>query len=200
MQLLAGIAVALGLLLSLFNWASILLSRPEKHVSPIPLLGGVFLAVGFLGFELTRAYWWLAAVIDFGTLIALVSLPSFIYEMWSHSDRNVRHFFVSTVGDRTVEIKLFENGDGAIKISFDPPRPYGDRGHLAVSCGFGGKWVDGGDQLKLKGYAGGRELVIRRLADEYVLAETYPKDDEPSIYAIDGVQVERRPTKKDNHS
>jgi len=201
MQLLAGIALAFGLLLSLFNWASIFVSRPEKHVSPIPLVGGICLAVGFLGFELTRPYWWLAVVVDFGTLIALLTLPSFIYEMWSHSERRARHVFESTVGDQTVEIKLFENGDATIKISFDPPRPYGDRGHSAVSSGFVGKWVvNGNDQLRITGYVGGRELEIRRSAETHVLAETYPDDDEPSIYAMDGIQVERRPTKVDNHS
>ncbi len=191
MQLLAGIAVTFGLLLSLFNWGSIFLSRPDKHVSPIPLLGGIFLAAGLLGFELTRPYWWLAAFADFGTLIVLLALPSFIYYRWSHSDRKARYIFVSTVGDRTVDIKLFENGDATIKISFDPPRPRGDRGHLAVSVGFTGKWVDSNDQLKLNGYAGGRELLIQQSADTFVLAETYPADDDPSIYAIDGLQVQR---------
>lgn len=200
MQLLAGIALTFGLLLSLFNWASIFLSRPEKHVSPTPLLGGIFLAVGFLGFELTRPYWWLAAVVDFGTLIALLALPWFIYEMCSHSDRNTRHLFVGTVGDRTVEIKLFENRDAAIKISLDPPRPHGDRGHAVISCGFAGKWDNGSDQLRITDYAGGRELTIQRSAEGYVLAETDPNDDSPSIYTIDGLQVARRPTKADHRS
>ena len=93
MQLLAGIALAIGLLLSLFNWASILLSRPEKHVSPIPLLGGIFLAVGFLGFE----------------------------------------------------------------------------------------WDNSNYQLRITNYAGGRQLTVQLSAETYVLAETDPDDDGPSI-------------------
>ena len=198
MQLLAGTALGLGLLLSLFNWASIFVSRPEKNVSPIPLLGGILLAVGFLGFELTRPYWWLAAIIDFGTLMAFLALPWFIYEMWAHSERNAKHVFASVVGDRTVEIKLFKNEDAGIKISFDPPRPYGDRGNRAVSCGYLGTWNQHNDQFRITGYAGGRQLTIQPSAAGYVLAEAGPAG--PSIYSLDGLQLERRLASTDNRS
>ena len=99
MQILAAIAVALGLLLSAFNWATLFPSRDDEKVSPAPLVGGILLAVGFLGFETTRPYWWIAFFIDFGTLALLLALPMLISEMWAHSDRNALHIFESTIDD-----------------------------------------------------------------------------------------------------
>jgi hypothetical protein len=154
------------------------------------LVGGILLAVGFLGFETTRPYWWIAIFIDFGTLALLLAMPTILSEMWAHSDRNSLHTFGSTIDDRTVNVRLFKNGDCVINISFDPPRPYGEHGSLAVSAGFVGKWHSCDGDFAVNEYAGGRTLRILWTAGErYTLAEACPDGDEPSIYALDGIDV-----------
>lgn len=51
MQILAATAIAFGLLLSAFNWGTVVPRRDNRNVSPAPLVGGILLASGFLGFE-----------------------------------------------------------------------------------------------------------------------------------------------------
>ena len=191
MQILAAIAIAFGLLMSAFNRATLFPSRDDKNVSPAPLVGGALLAIGFLGFETTRPYWWLAVFIDFGTLALLLALPMLISEMWAHSDRNALHIFESTIDDRTVNIRLFKNGDCVINISFDPPRPHGAYGNLAVSAGFVGKWSSCDEHFEVNEYAGGRALRLSQKEEKrYALVEKYPDGDDPSIYALDGIDVD----------
>ncbi len=195
MKELETIAVAslglIGLCISLSNWVTLFRSRPDKHVSPVPLLGGGLLAFGLIGFELTRPYWWIAACVDFGTLGLLIALPSLVYQLWEHSNRNVRHQFTHIDGDRTVNIKLFNNGNAAIQVSFDPPRPIGNRGSLAESRTCAGRWADNGDLFDISNYAGGRDLRMEPSDGGFTLIETCPDRDEPSIYDLNGICVEK---------
>ena len=191
MQILAAIVAAFGLLLAAFNWGTLVPRRDNRNVSPAPLAGGILLASGFLGFDATRPYWWLAILIDYGTFALLLASPMIIGEMWAHSDRNALHIFDSTIDDRTVTIRLFKNGDSVINISFDPPRPHGAYGDLAVSAGFVGKWRACGGHFEVNEYASGRKLRISRNAEKrYRLSENYPDGDDPSIYALDGIDVD----------
>lgn len=193
LEVLAAVAITLGLLLSAFNWTTILPRPGRKYVSPAPLAGGVLLAIGFLGFEATRPYWWLAALVDFGTLGLLLALPMIIGEIWAHSDRNTLYIFDAKADDRSVSVRLFKNGDCVIDISFDPPRPHGRHGQLAVSAGFVGKWHSYDHQFEVDEYACGRTLhILPGTENRYTLAENYPKGDEPSIYALDGIDVHAR--------
>lgn len=191
MQILAMISLALGILLSAFNWSTLFVSRDDRHVSVAPLVGGVLVAIGLLGFESTRSYWWLAILIDFGTLSLAFALPVIVLEMWAHSERNALYIFRSTVDDRTIKICLFRNGDSVIDISFDPPRPTGQHGNLAVSAGFVGKWETSEDHFDVKDYSGGRMLRIARIAGpRYTLREHCPDGDQPSRYSINGIDVD----------
>ena len=81
--------------------------------------------------------------------------------MWSHSDGKAGFVFVSTVGDPMVDIKLFEHGVGAVKISSDLRRPLGDGGYFAVSCGIAGRWDNDNDEPRITHYGGGRGLTIQ---------------------------------------
>ncbi len=193
MQFFAVIAVGLGLLVAVFNWTTPFRSRDDKHVSPVPLVGGALIAIGLLAFETTRPYWWLAVFIDFGTFGLLVALPMLVGEALAHADRNARHIFASTIDDRTVSVRLFKNGDCVIDVSFDPPRPHGNYGSLAVSAGFVGKWSSQNEHFDVVEYASGRTLRISpNERGGYTLTEQYPDGDDPSIYALDEIDVDAK--------
>ena len=192
MQIWAVTALAFGLYISLFNWSTVFWSRPEKHVSPIPLLGAGLVATGLLAFESTRGYWWLALFIDFGTLGLALVLPSLASQAWLHSNRNVAYKFVDATDDRTVIIALFKNGDAQIDIAFDPPKPHGDRGDRACSVGYGGKWTEADNGFQLSDYAGGRQMAINQSGDQYRVTETCPDGDDPSIYSLDEIVVSQQ--------
>jgi hypothetical protein len=75
--------LTIGLLFSLMNWMTIYTSYREKRFcSAVPLIGAVFLIPGFLGLSTLRPFWWTAFIIDYGTLILIVSLPMLIRQFW----------------------------------------------------------------------------------------------------------------------
>ncbi|MCA9214936.1 MAG: hypothetical protein KDB27_17815 [Planctomycetales bacterium] len=190
MQILAIAALVIGLGISFFNWTTAFRSCPEKHVSPVPLLGGVLVTVGLLSFEVTQRFWWLGLIIDLGTFGLLVVLPFLAYQAWQHSDRNAAYKFTNTTDGRTANFTLFRNGDASIDISFDPPRAHGDRGDLAVRIGYSAKWSEAADGFDIFDYAGGRRIMIRLSSDDgYRVTETYPDGDDPTICALDGIIV-----------
>jgi UDP-N-acetylmuramyl pentapeptide phosphotransferase/UDP-N-acetylglucosamine-1-phosphate transferase len=68
----------LGALVSTSNWVNIIREVIEKkHHSWTPLIGGVLMCCGMLlgGLDLTKGYWWMPFVIDFGCI------PGFIMHL-----------------------------------------------------------------------------------------------------------------------
>ena len=176
--ILATIAIGLGALIALLNWYSIYAShRNGRHVSPAPLLGGLLLVLGLVGFPETRAYAWLGIVADYGTIILIFAVPVLIREAWSTSSTNLVHRLVSDSGGRHDDIRLFKRGKFTIKTEHDPPVPCNEYGALAVSRGFVGVWRKESRGFVLEGYEGDRILRILRADGVYRTSEeNYPED------------------------
>lgn len=191
MTFFATIALGIGLLISISNWAAFFQSRRGKTPSLAPLIGGILLAFGLAGFEASRPYWWLAIFIDAGTLVMLIAVPHIVFQAWRSARRKVEHSFKCVDGNRTIAIQLCENGDASITISCHPPQPEVTRGNFISSIGFSGKWIVEGDHFVVNNYASGRRLLMKQSGDGFDLLETYPESAKAEMHSIDGLRIDR---------
>jgi len=177
--ILATVSIAIGGLIAAFNWYSIYATlRAGRHVSPVPLLGGLLLVLGLLWFPQTRPYAWLGVMADYGTLIAIIGVPAIIWEAWSTCPASLLHRFVSEGDGRRDDIRLFKRSKFTIRTEFDPPVPCDARGALAASLGHVGTWREDPDGFILEGYAGSRALQIRRDEGHYSTTEVNCPDNQ----------------------
>ncbi|MDH3596517.1 MAG: hypothetical protein OEU09_14285 [Rhodospirillales bacterium] len=191
--LLATIALALGGLLAAINWGCMYASyKSGGHVSPIPLLGALFLVLGLLGFERTRAFAWLGIVADYGTIVFIAALPTMLWEAWTICSINLVHRFVSEAGGRRDDIRLFKRDKCTIRTDYDPPKPYDEHGTLALSESRFGTWRRDSDEFVLEGYCEDRVLKIRKRAGEFRSEElNYPGDQMYQTGRLDRLTLKR---------
>ena len=68
-MIFAVLAIALGCLVSMLNWASLIQSAiTKKLASPVPLIGALFLGLGLSYFEKARPYAILSIIADYPKL------------------------------------------------------------------------------------------------------------------------------------
>ncbi|QDU20571.1 hypothetical protein [Urbifossiella limnaea] len=146
-QTIAGLLLALGSWVSLLNWVVLLVSwRTGKFHSAIPFVGGFCLGVGALLLPPLRPYAWAAVLLDWGTIVVVLSLPSVVQELWETSWFNLVEECVGVRGRTTVRLRLFRRG--VVVINWDIARPKGEHG--LVGMGQLGRWEQGEDRLTLR--------------------------------------------------
>lgn len=124
MTVIAYILMALGARMCLLNWGTLIASwRSKRCVSPVPFVGALPLGYGMSLLSETRAYAWLALIVDYGTLAVILPLPYLAFEARSTSRVNLLHRFTSKAAGRSVTIKLFRRRVAVISVEFDPPVP-----------------------------------------------------------------------------
>jgi hypothetical protein len=94
----------------------------------------------------TRPYFWIAILVDYGTLVFLMALPKLVKEEWKTSRFNLCYEYVSRTRTRTVRLRLFRQGVFAITV--DLCRPPGEPGLL--STGRVGGWHRQGSRVTLQ--------------------------------------------------
>ena len=190
-RILATIAITLGALIALFNWFSTYKShRTGRHISPLPILGGLLLVLGFLGFPRARAYAWLGIVADYGTISLILAIPSMIWDAWSTSSFNLVHNFESNSGGRQDDIRLFKMGKFTIRCEYEPPVPCNEHGALITSRGFIGTWREHSRGFVLERYAENRVLRILNSNGQYqTTEENYPEDQAFPVDRFDSLEL-----------
>ncbi|KJU82372.1 membrane protein [Candidatus Magnetobacterium bavaricum] len=75
-----GIAlIVIGALISIGNWVVLIgRIRSKRFISTVPILGALFIAIGMLFIPGTRRYFFMALLVDFGTIELLYHLPEII--------------------------------------------------------------------------------------------------------------------------
>jgi hypothetical protein len=177
-KILSIIALALGGNLAIHNWYSIYASRKSnRFVTTIPFFGGALLFAGLMGFTQTRPYALLGFILDYGTLIIIYSIPTFIKETWHTSSFNLKHMFTSEDGGRKDDIRLFKNSNFTIRCIHKPLVQCDEHGALIQGYGFEGKWLELEGTFRLEGYSGERVLEIRKEETGFITIEqNYPQD------------------------
>ncbi len=102
----------------------------KKFVSAVPLVGAVFGVIGLWQLPPTRAWCWLAVVLDYGTLEFLWCLPKIARELWQTSRFNLQHELVATPESR-LTLRLFKQGIYVLGQRWQ--RPPGEAGLIAAS-------------------------------------------------------------------
>ena len=192
-SVLAALALSAGVFLAVFNWYAFYASaRSDRQVSPVPLLGGLLLFFGLIGFEQTRSYAWLGIATDFGTLMLVYAIPSVCWEVWTTSSANLVHRFVSEAQGRRDDIKLFQRAKFTIETVYDPPVPAGDHGAFAVSLRRTGSWRREAAEFVLDGYGEDRILRIRKHGDGFRTEElNYPDRQADQADRLDSLDLKR---------
>jgi hypothetical protein len=116
----AGVALmALGSVFALVNWLALEETwRTGRFHSVIPPLGGLCLAIGALLVEATRPWAWLAVVVDPGTFLFVLALPSLVAEAWTTSRFTLLEEYEGQQGNKTVLLRLFRNNHLTLRQDF----------------------------------------------------------------------------------
>jgi hypothetical protein len=186
--------IAIGSLLSLLNWATLVASlRSKRFVSAVPLIGAIPLGCGLALLPETRAFAWLALIADYGTLALIIALPRLAHECWSISRFNLLQNFTGKSGERQITIKLFRRQIAVISAKFDPPALCNDYGVRVASFGMVGTWAPTESGFSISGYASDRQLLVSQENGVYTATElNYLADTEYKYDCLDGLVVQEQ--------
>jgi|GEM_PF-1467740 len=186
------VLIVAGGMLSLLNWYTLFLNyRSERYISAIPLVGAGLLGSGLALFPQTRPYYWIASVVDYGTLSLILAVPWLVHGAWCVSRINLVHQFSSTKDGRSLRIRLYRRGIGLVSVKFDPPTPC-DFNATIVESGWQGQWTANDHGFRLTDYCADRELVISGSNGQFTTTELhYPDDAEFTHDSLDGVNLRK---------
>lgn len=103
--------IVIGGFFSILNWIAWVASlRSGKHVSGIPLIGGVLILVGMLLSAQTRTLAWIGLLVDPGTFLFLLATPAIWRQAWSTSRFNLLEEYLGQTPTKSVRIRLFRGG------------------------------------------------------------------------------------------
>lgn len=192
-KILAAVSIGLGAFITLANWYAIYSAhRSGRSESPAPLLGGLLLVVGLLGFPETRPYAWLGVIADPGLFLPILAIPALIWDLWSTSKINLVHRFVSNSGGRHDDIRLLKRGKFTIESKHDPPVPCNEHGALALSHGFVGVWREDPSGFVLERYRDNRILRIVQADGVYrTREENYPQNEVFPADRLDSLELKK---------
>jgi hypothetical protein len=146
-QTIGGVLIAIGAILSLLNWATLLCSlRTGRFISAVPLVGGVCLGTGSVLLPFLRPYAGVAVLLDYGTVALLLGLPGIAREAWATCRINLLEGYVGQRVGTTVSLRLFRRG--VFTLHWDIERPPGECG--IVGTGRIGTWEREADRLVLR--------------------------------------------------
>ena len=162
----------------MLNWASLIQSAITKRfISPVPLIGALFLGLGLYYFENSRPYAVLSIIVDYGTLALILSLPCLTREFWKTSRFNLIRTYVANSQNAKYELGLYRKGVFVINVKFEPPLTANEHGAKVSELGFQGKWEEGKDVIECREYADDRVLKLIDKGDIYLAEESnYPQD------------------------
>lgn len=189
-MIFAVIAIALGCLVSMLNWASLIQSAiTKKLASPVPLIGALFLGLGLSYFEKARPYVILSIIADYGTLVLIISLPRLIREFWVTRRFNLVRTCVANSQNAKYELRLYRKGVFVINVKFEPPQTANEHGAKISEFGLQGKWEEGKDVIECHQYADDRILRLIDKGDSYLAKESnYPQDRKYRYDHLNGIR------------
>lgn len=194
MTVVAYILMALGALLCLLNWGTLIASwRRKRFVSAVPFVGALPLGYGMSLVPETRAFAWLALIADYGTLAVILALPYIAWHAWSTSRVNLLHRFTSKAAGRSVTIKLFRRHVAVISVAFDPPVPCEDHGACIQAFGLVGTWAATKAGFSIEGYDANRHLLLSNEPGGFTAVESnYPSGKEYDYDSLGGLVLHER--------
>ena len=190
MIIIGIILVLFGSLISLLNWWYLYMSISQKrHVSSIPLFGGLFLALGL--YCLTRSiYSFFGIFADYGTIICFWAIPYLVQDTWQTSTFRLSRRLTGKFKNAIYTLKLFKGGVFVMKIDFDPPQVCNEHGAEIISSGMQGNWQQDAASIILKEYRDGRKTVLTKIDDSTYLSKELncPEDKQYKYNSLDNIE------------
>jgi hypothetical protein len=111
--------IVLWFLFILVNWASSYQTHiKRKFTSCVPLIGGVFGLIGFSQIPSLRKWSWIAVLMDYGSIVFLITLPKLAKELWQTSRINLVSKLTGKDNTKEVELRLYRAGVFVIRHRF----------------------------------------------------------------------------------
>lgn len=105
----SGLALLLGIWIVFQNWTR------KPHEFGVPFVGAVLLVAGLAGFDATRSFAWMGALLD----PSVLGLPGLCWELWKVWTRTTRHAFSGASGGRRLEVHLHGDGSCTTRVLWD---------------------------------------------------------------------------------
>ena len=192
LHVMAALALLLGLIFSILNWATIFISRRRgRYVSPVPLLGALLVSIGLLSFPSTSSFWWTSIILDYGTLMLVLALPSLAIELWSTSWINRIHEFTATREAKHVKVSLYRGRRAVITLRFSPGQPCNSHGALIESMGLTGNWTEKDKLFRINAYGEDRSLLLQPTTSGYTSTEVNYPQKEFDYDRLDGLHYQK---------
>lgn len=178
-----------GLLLIVNLFALLDNALRGRHASLVPLLGGMWGAIGFALTPRLRSLWWIPILIEPGTVILFFALPYIAIDGWKRSRFNLLATYRARDSRRQIAIKLFQRGVYTLVIQVDP-----EKGELGMTeCGTTGNWRRDEGALFLE--FGDQQAVLSVMGqgrDEWLLqSQGVPSWESKPDLSLGGLHFER---------
>ena len=142
-----GISVFVILaLINLLIFISSLIIGGERHVSMLPLIGGVCGCIGFTLIPSLRFYAWLPLLLDAGTATIFFAISTLTYDAWKTSSPNLLAEYVALADNRKATIRLFKRQ--VFTLKYQVSRKPDETGLTELSTI--GEWLEEAEMLRLE--------------------------------------------------
>ena len=181
----AIVLLSLGTVVALANWSTLFRKRTDQHVSTVPLVGALLLFIGASLIPALRPYAWLAVVLDYGTLLFILSM---VLSLRGKSSLKLLEEYVAKAQNKKVILRLFTKDLFELRQQFKRGHSWqGRREYSDV-----GTWQRDGQRLKLQ--MGSNTAVLEPLPGKKV--ETWRESagfadwGPPSVLSLAGIEFE----------
>ena len=162
----------------------------DSHVSSVPVIGSLFVAISLFHFWQTT---WILVLSIVLIVTDIGGLHWFAVAMFYHyvvKRGRLLHRFTSEANGRHCDIRLFKRSCFTIQCEHERPFPCCGHDAFVQSYGFDGNWHEQEDGFRLESYAGERALEIHRSDDNHITIETgYPSDAEYPYDKLDSLEL-----------
>ncbi len=191
MQYLGIILLGFSVYVIIGNWVFLYKSsKTKRYHSPVPLVGpvafvfGVFL-IGYSGL------WWIGFIVDYGTIIAFISLPVLFNEYFKTSKYNLVKQFNAMNSGSKYELLLFKKDIFVVRLYLERDKCIRHSKPLPTRMSFEGIWSNKHGVLGFSGYDSLREFELKETTNGYVVVEkNYPETRFPPYDKLDGLIFE----------
>jgi hypothetical protein len=179
----AIVLLSLGAVVALANWATLFRKQRDQHVSTVPLVGALLLFTGARQIPALRPYAWLAVLVDYGTLLFILSL---VLSVRGQSSLQMLEEYVAKAENKKVILRLFSKDLFDLRQEFKRGHSWqGRREYQGV-----GTWQREGQCLKLQ--MGSNTAVLEPLPGKKVETWSesagFPGWEPPSELSLAGIE------------
>jgi hypothetical protein len=149
----------------------------------VPFFGAGFLAVGLYFIPATSSFWWVAILVDVGTLSFVVELPVIGRDFWRTSSFKLRHRFSAASETQKTALRFYAEGIAVMALKH--------AGEMEKSLTLDGTWSEEGGVFRVEFGASGPLLMLEPNGSEFRVRETNFSAWNDPWQGLDGVSFKK---------